>query len=143
MANLIDTLVEQGHFTTLVTALRAAGILDELASGGPWTIFAPTDEAFENVDPKVLENLLGNIPELSKVLRYHVVSGKLTSDDIEDRDLDRLDTLAGEPLHLEGMTVNDCDVTHADIMADNGVIHQIDRVLKPPSLRVPEPAMTQ
>jgi len=145
MANLIDTCIEHGQLTTLVTMLRTTGLLDTLANEGPFTIFAPSDEAWSNVEPHLMESLLGDIPRLREVLKYHVVSGKLSSDDLRDQDLHSLQSLQGDNLDLNPtvLTVNGVDISEPDLEADNGIIHVIDRVLQPAFMRERQPAMAQ
>ena len=132
MRNIVETAREAGTFETLLTAVDAAGLGETLADGGPFTVFAPTDDAFAALPQETVQGLLADPPALARVLSYHVVPGRITSAEI---------TRAGEPKTVEGsalaiaanggVTVNDATVIQADIEADNGVIHVIDRVLIP------------
>ena len=133
-ADLVDTAVA-GHFNTLATALKAAGLVDALKGAGPFTVFAPTDEAFANLPSGTLENLLKpeNKDELRKILTYHVVAGRVTAKDVVK--LDSAKTLEGGSVVIHaldtGVMVNNAHVTNTDIAASNGVIHVIDTVLIP------------
>lgn len=134
---IVDVAVSSGSFDTLVAAVQAAGLEGALSSKGPYTVFAPTDEAFAALPPGTLEQLL--LPEnkgaLTQVLAYHVVPGSITSDQIETGIVSSVED--GE-LSLvaddTGVTVNGANVVGADILTSNGVIHAIDAVLLPPSL---------
>ena len=133
-ADLVDTAVA-GNFNTLVAALKAAGLVDALKGPGPFTVFAPTDEAFAKLPPGTLENLLKpeNKDQLRKILTYHVVPGRVTAKDVVK--LDSAKTLEGGSLTIHagdgGVMVNNAHVTKTDIAASNGVIHVIDTVLLP------------
>ena len=133
-ADLVDTAAA-GHFNTLVAAVKAAGLVDTLKGPGPFTIFAPTDEAFAKLPPGTLENLLKpeNKSQLQKILTYHVVAGRVTAKDVAK--LDSAKTLAGESLTIHagpaGVTVNNAHVTRTGIPASNGLIHVVDTVLLP------------
>ena len=132
--DLVDTAVA-GHFNTLVAAVKAAGLVDALKGPGPFTVFAPTDEAFAKLPTGTLENLLKpeNKDELRKILTYHVVSGQVTAKDVLKRDSAK--TLEGGSLTIHsgsgGVMVNNAHVTKTDVAASNGVIHVIDTVLLP------------
>jgi uncharacterized surface protein with fasciclin (FAS1) repeats len=138
MADIVDTAVSAGNFKTLVTAVQAAGLVDTLKSPGPFTVFAPTDDAFANLPKGTVESLLKDIPKLKSILTYHVVAGKVTSTDVVK--LKTAKTVEGEDVKIDASTwhghsmpkVNDAQIVKADIMADNGVIHVIDKVLMPP-----------
>lgn len=122
------------ELATLVTALGAAGLVDTLKGAGPFTVFAPTNEAFAALPAGVLDKLLKpeNKDALTKILTYHVVSGKVPSTDVKDG---AVKTLQGDTIKLttaDGVGVNDAKVIKADIMADNGVVHEINAVLLPP-----------
>ena len=134
--DIVDTAVGAGQFTTLATALEAAGLTETLKGPGPYTIFAPTDQAFAKLPAGTLEALLNDPDELKAVLSYHVVAGKVTAADASA--LQQAATVEGENLTInasDGMVqINDAAVTQADVMASNGVIHVIDTVLLPPSL---------
>jgi uncharacterized surface protein with fasciclin (FAS1) repeats len=127
-----------GVFNTLLAAVGAAGLGETLTEGGPFTVFAPTDEAFARLPDGTVESLLEeeNLPRLAEILKYHVVSGRVYADQaLEAR---RAGTLAGAPIRIRvadgGVQVNDSRVTATDIDASNGVIHVIDAVLLPPEL---------
>lgn len=129
--DIVDTAVAAGNFKTLVTALKAAGLVDTLKGKGPFTVFAPTDEAFAKVPKADLEALLKDKAKLTSVLTYHVVAGKVMSKDIKPG---KVKTIEGSELTIAtagGVTVDAAKVTTADIAADNGVIHVIDTVLMP------------
>ena len=129
--DIVDTAVSAGSFKTLVTALQAAGLVDTLKGKGPFTVFAPTDEAFAKIPKADLDALLKDKAKLTALLTYHVVSGKVMSAGIMPG---KVKSLQGGELTLAtfgGVTVNGAHVLTADILADNGVIHVIDTVLMP------------
>jgi uncharacterized surface protein with fasciclin (FAS1) repeats len=134
MANIVDTAVQAGTFKTLAQALTAADLVATLKGSGPFTVFAPTDEAFNSLPAGTLADLLKpeNKAKLANILKYHVVSGKVMSSDIKPGNVP---TVAGESISVQmkgnKVTVNEANVTKADIAADNGVIHVIDKVLLP------------
>ena len=130
-ADIVDTAVAAGNFKTLVTALKAAGLVDTLKGPGPFTVFAPTDEAFAKIPKADLNKLLANKKKLKSVLTYHVVSGKIMSADIKPG---KVKTVQGTNVTIattDGVMVNNAKVVTADVAADNGVIHAIDTVLMP------------
>ncbi|BAC90091.1 fasciclin domain-containing protein [Gloeobacter violaceus] len=131
--DIVDTAVKAGDFKTLVTALQATGLDKTLKTKGPFTVFAPTDEAFKKLPPGTLDALLKDKAKLTKILTYHVVSGKVLSSALKPGSVK---TVEGAPVkvQIEGgkVEVNEAYVTKADITADNGVIHVIDSVLLPP-----------
>lgn len=132
MADIVDTAVSAGSFTTLVAAVQAAGLVDTLKGAGPFTVFAPTDEAFAKLPAGTVEALLNDIPKLTKILTYHVVSGKVLAADVVK--LTSAKTVEGSEVKIDasnGVKINDSTVTTADVAADNGVIHIIDSVLLP------------
>jgi uncharacterized surface protein with fasciclin (FAS1) repeats len=132
MADIIDTAVNAGSFTTLVTAIKAASLVDTLKGAGPFTVFAPSDEAFAKLPKGTVEALLKDIPKLKKILTYHVVSGKVMAADVVK--LKSAKTVEGSDVKIDassGVKVNDATVATADVAADNGVIHVIDTVLMP------------
>ena len=132
MADIVDTAVSAGSFTTLVAAVQAAGLVDTLKGAGPFTVFAPTDEAFAKLPAGTVESLLNDIPKLTKILTYHVVSGKVMAADVVN--LKSAKTVEGSEVKIDasnGVKINDSTVTTADVAADNGVIHIIDSVLLP------------
>jgi uncharacterized surface protein with fasciclin (FAS1) repeats len=129
--DIVDTAVAAGNFKTLVTALQAAGLVDTLKSKGPFTVFAPTDEAFAKIPKADLDALLKDKAKLASVLTYHVVPGKILSKNIKPG---KVKTVQGSELTIAtagGVTVDGVKVIAADIVADNGVIHVIDSVLMP------------
>jgi uncharacterized surface protein with fasciclin (FAS1) repeats len=127
--NIVETAVAAGNFTTLVTAVKAAGLVDTLSGAGPFTVFAPTDEAFAKVPKEALEALLKDKAALSKTLTYHVVAGKVMAADIK---AGAVKTVQGSDVMLAtegGVTVGGAKVVAADVQTSNGVIHAIDTVL--------------
>lgn len=135
-ADIVDTAVQAGKFKTLAAALGAAGLVDTLKSPGPFTVFAPTDEAFAKLPAGTVEDLLKpeNKKKLVAILTYHVLPGEVKSADIADKRIGAK-TVQGQKVHVDGrnnnVTVNKAEVLTADIAADNGVIHVIDTVLLP------------
>jgi uncharacterized surface protein with fasciclin (FAS1) repeats len=131
--DIVDTAVSDGRFTTLVTALQAAGLVDTLKSEGPFTVFAPTDDAFAALPEGTLDALLADPQALSDVLLYHVVPGKVMAADVVN--LTSADTALGQPasISFDGTTVmiDDAQVIIPDIETSNGVIHVIDAVIVP------------
>jgi uncharacterized surface protein with fasciclin (FAS1) repeats len=132
---IVDIAVADGRFTTLVAALQAAGLVETLQGAGPFTVFAPTDDAFAKLPEGTVEGLLANIPALTDILLYHVVSGKVLAADVVE--LDSANTVLGKPvtIKVEGgaVMINESKVVITDIEASNGVIHVIDAVLLPPT----------
>ncbi|MEG4214335.1 fasciclin domain-containing protein [Microcoleus sp. Pol14C6] len=141
MPDVVDTAINAGTFATLVTALNVAGLAEGLKAEGPFTVFAPTDEAFSKLPSGTVEALLENIPDLIKVLTYHVIPDqKITAAEIGKTD--SVTTSEGSTLKIntsDGVKVNDAKVVTPDVEADNGVIHIIDTVLIPESLGKIEP----
>lgn len=132
MANIVETAVGAGTFNTLVAAVTAAGLADTLSGEGPFTVFAPTDEAFAALPAGTVEGLLADIPALTKVLTYHVVAGKVMAADVVT--LTSATTLEGSNVTIDasnGVKVNGANVVATDIECDNGVIHVVDAVLLP------------
>jgi len=132
MADIVDTAVSAGSFTTLVAAVKAAGLVETLKGAGPFTVFAPTDEAFAKLPAGTVEGLLKDLPKLKKILTYHVVSGKVMAADVVK--LKSAKTVEGSEVKIDasnGVKVNDAKVITPDVAADNGVIHIIDTVLLP------------
>ena len=129
--DIVDTAVAAGNFSTLVAAVKAAGLVETLKGAGPFTVFAPTDEAFAKVPKATLEGLLADKAALTKVLTYHVVAGKVMAADVK---AGHVKTVQGTDLAMVtegGVTVNGAKVVSADVAASNGVIHAIDTVLMP------------
>ena len=130
-ADIVDTAVKAGNFKTLVTAIQAAGLVETLKGPGPFTVFAPTDEAFAKIPKATLDGLLADKAALAKVLTYHVVPGKVMAKDVK---AGKVKTVQGGSVTLAttgGVTVDGAKVVAADVAADNGVIHAIDTVIMP------------
>jgi uncharacterized surface protein with fasciclin (FAS1) repeats len=130
--DIVDTAVAAGSFKTLAAALQAAGLVDTLKGKGPFTVFAPTDEAFAKLPAGALDALLKDKAKLAAVLTYHVVGGKVTAADV--RKLKEAKTVQGGNLRIStagGVKVDEASVVKTDIEASNGVIHVIDSVLMP------------
>ena len=130
--NIVETARQAGSLTTLLAAVDAAGLGDILAEGGPFTVFAPSDEAFAKLPAGTVESLLADPATLTTVLTYHVVPGRVTAADVAG--LSSAPTVQGGELPISidgGIHVADASVVSADIQAANGVIHVIDRVLLP------------
>ena len=129
--DIVDTAVKAGNFKTLVAAVQAAGLVDTLKGPGPFTVFAPTDEAFAKIPKTTLDGLLADKAALTKVLTYHVVPGKLMAKDVK---AGKLKTVQGQELTVStnmGVMVDQSKVIATDVAASNGVIHAIDTVLMP------------
>jgi uncharacterized surface protein with fasciclin (FAS1) repeats len=132
--DIVDTAVDAGSFTTLVAAVEAAGLVDTLKGEGPFTVFAPTDDAFAALPEGTVEGLLADPDALASILTYHVVAGKVMSTDLSDGMTAATVNGADVTIKTEGgVMVNDAAVTAADVEASNGVIHVIDKVILPPS----------
>lgn len=138
VGTIVDVAVGAGNFSTLVAAVTAADLVETLSGTGPFTVFAPTDDAFAALPAGVLDALL--LPEnkavLAKILTYHVVSGTVMAADVTDGDVA---TVEGQNIKLStanGVTVNGANVISADVAASNGVIHAIDAVILPPDVDV-------
>ena len=129
--DIVDTAVTAGNFTTLVTALKAAGLVETLKGKGPFTVFAPTDEAFAKIPKADLDALLKDKDKLSKVLTYHVVPSAVMAKDVKSGNVVTVNGKAVMVKTDSGVMVNDANVTKTDIKASNGVIHVIDTVLMP------------
>ncbi len=133
--DIVDTAVEAGSFSTLVAAVQAAGLVDTLKGDGPFTVFAPTDDAFAKLPDGTVENLLKpeNKDQLVAVLTYHVIPGKVMASDIAGKQLE-VETVEGSKLSIDatdGVKVDNATVVTADVEASNGVIHVIDTVVLP------------
>jgi uncharacterized surface protein with fasciclin (FAS1) repeats len=132
-ADIVDTAVSAGSFNTLVKAVQAAGLVDTLKGPGPFTVFAPTDEAFAKLPAGTLESLLANPEQLKKVLTYHVVAGKVMASDVVK--LKEAKTVQGSAVKIKvsggNVMVDNARVVKTDIECDNGVIHVIDTVILP------------
>lgn len=135
--DIVDVAVANGNFKTLAAALQAAGLVDVLKGEGPFTVFAPTDEAFAKLPAGTVEDLLKpeNLDKLKAVLTYHVVAGKVAAADVVK--LTNATTVNGADVNITvndgNVDINDSTVVMADVMASNGIIHVVDTVLLPPS----------
>jgi uncharacterized surface protein with fasciclin (FAS1) repeats len=135
-ADIVETASEAGSFQTLLTAAEAAGLVDTLKSEGPFTVFAPTDEAFAKLPEGTVESLLKpeNQDQLKAILTYHVVPGKTMSSELAGKQVE-VESVEGSAISIDAtgdsVMVDDATVTQADIEADNGVIHVIDAVIQP------------
>jgi uncharacterized surface protein with fasciclin (FAS1) repeats len=133
LSNIVDTAINAGSFSTLVAAIEAANLVETLEGKGPYTVFAPTDEAFKKLPSGTVEALLKDIPKLKKILTYHVISGKVMAADVVK--LKSAKTVEGSDVKINAnngsVKINDSTVATADVAADNGVIHIIDTVLMP------------
>lgn len=131
-ADIVDTAVSAGSFKTLVTAVQAAGLVDTLKGKGPYTVFAPTDEAFAKIPKAQLDALLKDKAALTKVLTYHVVPGKVMAADVK---AGTVKTAEGSSMNVSmaggKVKVDNATVIKTDVVADNGVIHAIDTVVMP------------
>ena len=137
--DIVDTAVAAGSFNTLAKALQSAGLVDTLKGKGPFTVFAPTDEAFAKLPAGTVETLLKpeNKAKLTRLLTYHVVSGNVTAAQVTK--MTSAKAVSGDAIAIKAgdgsVMVNDAKVTQADIAATNGVIHVIDTVIMPPAGR--------
>jgi uncharacterized surface protein with fasciclin (FAS1) repeats len=134
-SDIVDTAVANGKFTTLVAAVKAAGLVDTLKGAGPFTVFAPSDEAFAKLPKGTVEDLLKpeNKAKLAAILTYHVVPGKVMAADIKGKKMG-VKTVQGSEVAVDAMgdvKINEAKVTAADVVTSNGVIHVIDTVLMP------------
>jgi len=134
-ANIVDTAIAAGNFKTLVAAVQAAGLVDTLKGPGPFTVFAPTDEAFAKLPAGTVDDLLKpeNKDKLIAILTYHVISGKVMAADVAGKTT-MAKSVQGSEIKVDGMNgvmVDGAKVVTADIAADNGVIHVIDAVIMP------------
>ncbi|AFZ31916.1 beta-Ig-H3/fasciclin [Gloeocapsa sp. PCC 7428] len=130
MADIVDIAVSAGSFNTLVAAVQAAGLIETLKSPGPFTVFAPNDDAFAKLPPGTVQTLVQNIPQLTRILTFHVVPGKLMKADLAK--VDSVTSVEGSPIRIDcsdGFEVKNATVIAPDIEADNGVIHVIDTVI--------------
>lgn len=130
MPDIVDIAVSNGNFETLVTAVKAADLVDVLKSPGPFTVFAPTDEAFAKLPPGTIQTLVQNIPQLSRILTYHVVPGKLTQAELQA--MGSVTSVEGTVIPIpssSGFEIKNASVVMADIEADNGIIHVLDKVI--------------
>lgn len=140
MADIVETAVKAGSFNTLVKAVEAAGLVDILKSPGPYTVFAPVDEAFARMPEGTLDSLLQDIPKLKKIVSYHVLFGDVRSDNLLE--IEEAPTVEGSVVVIDtsnGYKVNQAVVLTPDILADNGVIHVIDSILMPAMMEYEAP----
>ncbi len=130
--DIVDTAVGAGQFKTLVTAIQTAGLVETLKGKGPFTVFAPTDEAFAKLPPGTVEGLLRDKTKLTSILTYHVVPASVMAKDVKPGDVKTVNGKSIKVTVASGkVMVNDATVTSTDIAASNGVIHVIDTVLIP------------
>ena len=132
MKNIVETAQAAGSFKTLLAAAEAAGLVDTLTSTGPFTIFAPTDDAFAKLPKGTVESLLKDKAKLTQILTYHVVAGKVMAKDVLN--LKKAKTVQGQELTINtssGVKVDNANVVKTDIETSNGVIHVIDSVMIP------------
>jgi uncharacterized surface protein with fasciclin (FAS1) repeats len=132
MKNIVETAIKAGNFKTLVRAVKEAGLVDTLSLDGPFTVFAPTDEAFSKLPSGTLESLLQDKEKLTNILTYHVVADEVMSNEVVN--LNSAKTVNGKDIMIdssEGVKVNKASVIKTDIKCTNGVIHIIDDVLIP------------
>lgn len=134
--NIVDTAQAAGSFGTLVTALQEADLVETLKGDGPFTVFAPSDDAFKKIPQDQLDALLKDKAKLTKVLTYHVVPGTLKAQDVTK--VSSAKSVEGSPINIsasqDGVKVENAKVTATDIVCSNGVVHVIDTVIMPPSL---------
>ncbi|MHB1868506.1 MAG: fasciclin domain-containing protein [Nitrososphaerales archaeon] len=150
MSNILDASKSTGEFKTLMQAVEKAGLTDTLRSNGPYTVFAPTDEAFKNLPVGTVDGWMRDLPKLRSVLNYHIVDRKITAKDIQEMTLDgrtpSLKTLQGSPITLKtnltqqswidskhSVYANDAKLVRPEIVTGNGIIQVVDRVLLPVS----------
>ncbi len=137
MPDIVETAISSGMFNTLVEAVKAAGLVETLKSPGPFTVFAPTDDAFAKIPKDQLDMLLKDPAKLKSILTFHVVEGKMMTEDLAEHEY--LQALSGDELRIDAkrwhlhrnLKVNGANIVKANINVDNGVCHAIDRVLMP------------
>lgn len=130
--NIVETAINAGNFTKLVSAVQAASLVDTLSGEGPFTVFAPSDEAFSKLPEGTLDSLLQDVEKLKGILTYHVLTGKVMSSNLSG--VSTATTVNGQEVTIDatnGVRVNNSNVVTADIDCSNGVIHVIDTVLLP------------
>jgi len=130
MPSIVDIAVQTEGFSTLVAAVQAAGLVEVLATGGPFTVFAPTDDAFAKLPPGTVQTLVDNPPQLARILKFHLVAGCWKKDDLMTQH--ELNSLESSPIPIRVspiFEVKNATVLAADIEADNGIIHVIDNVI--------------
>ena len=131
--NIVETAIAAGNFTIFVAGIKAAGLTESLAAGGPFTVFAPTDAAFQKLPASAYDELLKDTWKLEAILNYHVVQGQVTAKDLKAGEVMTLHgaTLMSMPSSSSGLRINEARVVKADLVASNGIIHAIDAVLLP------------
>ena len=137
LGGICDTAVAAGNFKTLYAATKAAGLVETLNTKGPFTVFAPTDDAFAKLPEGTVEGLLKDIPKLTEILKYHVVNGAVTAKEVAVHKY--ITTLQGQDVKVDAakwhlhknVKINNANIIKADVEADNGLIHVIDKVLIP------------
>ncbi|WP_398329426.1 fasciclin domain-containing protein [Vulcanococcus sp.] len=132
MASILETAASVGVFNTLLAAVDAAGLREALAGPGPFTVFAPVDDAFAALPPGTVQTLVDNPPQLARILKYHVLFGAYSRDQLVAED--NWDSLEGAPIPIRSkdpFEVKNATVLTADVVCDNGVVHVIDRVILP------------
>ncbi|WP_346291372.1 fasciclin domain-containing protein [Sphaerothrix gracilis] len=130
MADIVDIALGTPGFETLVAAVKAADLVETLKSPGPFTVFAPTDQAFANLPPGTVQTLVQNPPQLARILKFHVVPGRLMQADLAQ--YQTVTSVEGSPIPIDmtdNFEVKNATVITPDVAADNGVIHVIDRVI--------------
>ncbi len=145
MPDIVDTAMSAGMFNTLVAAIKAAGLVDTLKGPGPFTVFAPTDEAFGKIPKEDLDILMRDTAKLKEILTFHVVEGKLLAADLAQHEY--LQAVSGGELRIDAKTwhlhrnmkVNGANIIKPDLIVDNGVCHAIDKVIMPKMAVVDEP----
>ncbi|MEA5399428.1 fasciclin domain-containing protein [Synechococcus sp. BA-124 BA4] len=132
MANIIETAKGAGVFGTLLTAVEVAGLTGALESPGPFTVFAPVDDAFAALPPGTVQTLVDNVPQLARILKFHVLSGAYLREQLIEQQ--EWESLEGAPVAIrraDPFEVKNATVVSADIVCDNGIVHVIDRVILP------------
>lgn len=132
MANIIETAKGAGCFGTLLTAVEVAGLTGALESPGPFTVFAPVDDAFAALPPGTVQTLVDNVPQLARILKFHVLSGAYRREQLIEQP--EWESLEGAPVAIrraKPFEVKNATVVSADIVCDNGIVHVIDRVILP------------
>ena len=132
MATILETAKGAGCFSTLLTAVEVAGLTSALESPGPFTVFAPVDDAFAALPPGTVQTLVDNTPQLARILKYHVLAGAWSRDQLVDKP--EWESLEGAPVAIrraEPFEVKNATVLSADIVCDNGIVHVINRVILP------------
>lgn len=132
MANIIETAKGAGCFATLLTAVEVAGLTGALESPGPFTVFAPVDDAFAALPPGTVQTLVDNVPQLARILKFHVLSGAYKQEQLVTQP--EWESLEGAPVAIrraDPFEVKNATVVSADIVCDNGIVHVIDRVILP------------